>query len=158
MNNSGRPKRIFTALFSLTILLFFAFFLYMATSERVSVYRSEGTRGYQVITDVHTELVSDSSAPIGVRKVYHWVLEPEQVKGSSLLFNISHHEIAVFFDDELVYQLTGAEGNRIAGNVGSNWCFVYAGPERTGQAVTVILTPLFEAAIDKTPDFFFGSH
>ena len=158
MNHSGRQKSVFTVLFSVTILLFFAFFLYMGTSEQVSVYRSEETRGYQVITDVQTELVSDDTAPVGVRKVYRWVLEPEQVKGSSLLFNIPHHEIEVFFGDELVYRLTGAESNRIGGNVSSNWCFVYAGPERTGQAVTVILTPLFEAAMDKTPEFLFGSH
>lgn len=158
MNHSDRKPKFYILLFSVTILLFFAFFLYMGTSEHVSVYRSEETRGYRVITDMQTELVCDDSAPTGVRKVYQWVLEPEQVKGSSLLFNIPHHEIAVFFDDALVYQLTVAESNRIGGNVGSNWCFVYAGPERTGQTVTVVLTPLFEAAMEKTPEFLFGSH
>ena len=158
MNHSDRQQKIFSALFFVTILLFFAFFLYMGTSEQVSVYRSEETRGYRVITDPQTELVPDDTAPIGVRKVYRWVLEPEQVKGSSLLFNISHHEISVFFDDELVYRLTGAEGNRIGSNVSNNWCFVYAGPERTGQTVTVILTPLLEAAMEKQPEFLFGSH
>lgn len=158
MNHSERQPKIFTAFFSVTILLFFAFLLYMGTSEHVSVYRSEEARGYRVITDVQTEMVSDDSAPTGVRKVYRWVLEPEQVKGSSLLFNISHHEIAVFFGDELVYRLTGAESNRIGSNVSNNWCFVYAGPERTGQAVTVILTPMFEAAMGKDPEFLFGSH
>lgn len=158
MNHSGQQKRSFTFLFPVTVLLFFVFFLYMGTSEQVSVYRAEAVRDYRVITDVQAELVSDNSAPIGVRKVYRWLLEPEQIKGSSLLFNIAHHEIAVFFDDTLVYQLTGAESNRIGGNVGSNWCVVYAGPERTGQAVTVILTPLFEAAMGKTPDFLFGSY
>jgi len=158
MIHPGRKKSVYTALFFLTILLFFVFFLYMGLSEHVSVYRSEETRGYRVITGVQTELISDSSAPIGLRKVYRWILEPEQMTGSSLLFNIAHHEIEVYFDDALVYQLTGAESNRVGSNVSSNWCFVYAGPERTGQTVTVILTPLFEAALDKTPEFLFGSH
>ena len=158
MNHPDQRNRIFAVLFSVTILLFLAFFLYMGTSEQVSVYRSEEARGYRIVTDVQEEVIRDDTAPIGVRKVYRWVLEPEQVKGSSLLFNISHHEIAVFFDDALVYRLTGAESNRIGSNVSSNWCFVYAGPERTGQTVTVILTPLFEAAMDKTPEFFLGSH
>lgn len=158
MNRSNRQQKMISALFSVTVLLFLAFFLYMGTSEQVSVYRSEETRGYRVVTAVQTEQIRDNSAPVGIRKVYRWVLEPEQVKGSSLLFNISHHEIAVFFDDELVYRLTGAESNRIGGNVSNNWCFVYAGPERTGQTVTVILTPLVEAAMDKTPEFLFGSH
>lgn len=158
MNHSDRQKQIFAVLFSVTILLFFAFFFYMGTAEQVSVYRAEEPRGYQAVTDVQTELISDSAAPIGVRKVYRWVLEPEQVKGSSLLFNIAHHEISVFFDDTLVYRLTGAESNRIGANVSSNWCFVYTGPERVGQTVTVILTPLFEAAMSKNPEFLMGSH
>ena len=158
MNHSGQKKNMISVLFSVTVLLFIAFFLYMAIWEHVSIYRSEETRGYHVITDVQSQLVDDASAPIGVRKVYRWILEPEQVKGSSLLFNIPHHEIEVFFDDTLVYRLTGAESNRVGSNVSSNWCFVYAGPERTGQTVTVVLTPLFAAAMDKNPEFLFGSH
>lgn len=158
MKHYDRQSKAFATLFSVTVLLFLVFFLYMFTSERVSVYRSEETRGYHVVTGVQTEQIADNTAPIGIRKVYRWTLEPEQVKGSSLLFNIGHHEIAVYFDDELVYQLTGAESNRIGGNVSSNWCFVYTGPERVGQTVTVILTPLFEAAIGKEPTFLLGSH
>lgn len=113
----------------------------MGTSEQVSVYRAESPRGYGILTNVQTELVADDTAPVGVRKVYRWILEPEEVEGSSLVFNISHHNIEVYFDDTLVYGLSGAEGNRIGRNVSSNWCFVYVGPERTGQTVTVVLTP-----------------
>ena len=158
MNHADQKRRILTAVFSVTLLLFIAFFVYMGTSERVSVSRSQEANGYQVIEDVQTELISDDLAPIGIRKVYRWVMESEQAKGSSLMFNIAHHEIAVFFDDELVYQLVGAEGNRIGNNVSSNWCFVYAGPERNGQEVTVVLTPMFEAAMGKNPQFLFGPH
>lgn len=158
MHASDRLNRIFAVLFSGTILLFFAFFIYMGTCEQVSVFRAEETRDYHVVENVRNELISDDTAPIGVRKVYRWVQEPEQVKGSSLLFNIAHHEIEVFFDEEPVYRLTGEAGNRIGGNVSSNWCFVYTGPERVGQTVTVILTPLFEAAMGKNPEFLLGSH
>ncbi len=158
MNKHNSPMEIAVFLFSITVAAFLAFFLYMATSEEVTVFRAEQTRGYGTVTDIQTELVSDSAAPLGLRKVYRWVLEPEQVQGSSLLFNIAHHHIEVYFDDVLAYRLIGSETNRIGRNVSSNWCFVYAGPERTGQTVTVVLTPLFEAAMDKEPQFLFGSH
>jgi len=158
MKKYNKKSSIVLFVFFAAIAAFFAFFIYMGTSEQVSVYRAELPRGYEVVTDVQAELVEDSTAPVGVRKVYQWTLEPEQVKGSSLSFNIAHHEIEVYFDDELVYSLTGAEDNRIGRNVSSNWCFVYAGPEYTGQTVTVILTPMFEAAMGKNPEFFFGSH
>ena len=157
MNNATRKLNIAKFLFFATMAAFFVFFLYMGSCESVTIYRAEQARGYGVVTDVQTELVPDSTAPAGVRKVYRWILEPEEAKGSSLLFNIGHHEIEVYFEDELVYSLTGAEGNRIGRNVSSNWCSVYAGPERTGQTVTVVLTPLFEAAMGKTPEFLFGS-
>ena len=157
MHHAQRQKKIFAAVFTATVLLFLAFFLYMGTSEQVSVYRSEAALGYRTVTDAQTELVSDSTAPIGVRKVYRWTPEQEPARGSSLLFNIAHHEIEVFFDGEPVYRLTGAETNRIGGNVSSNWFFVDLGPEQAGQEITVVLTPLFEAAMGKNPDFLLGS-
>lgn len=157
MKQFKQYNRPATFLFTLTMAAFILFFLYMGTAERITVYRSEQTRGYSVITDVQTELISDSTAPVGVRKVYRWVLEPEQVQDSSLLFNIAHHDIQVYFDDILVYSLAGAEDNRIGTNVSSNWCSVYAGQEHAGQTVTVVLTPRFEAAMDKCPEFLLGS-
>jgi len=158
MKNATWQKRFAVILFSVTLVLFLSLFVYMIPSERVSVYQAENVRGYETVTDVQAELLTDSSAPAGVRKIYSWILEPAQVMGSSLLFNISHHHIDVYFDSELVYSLRSAQSNRIGRNVSSNWCSVYAAPERVGQRVTVILTPLFEAAVDKTPEFFFGSH
>ncbi|MBQ3192561.1 MAG: GGDEF domain-containing protein [Oscillospiraceae bacterium] len=157
MKSQNRTKNIAVVLFSVTLAAFFAFFLYMGAAERTTVYRADTPRGYEVVTGVQTELVSDGTAPIGLRKVYRWVLEPEEITGSSLLFTISHHEIQVYFDDALVYSLTGAEDNRIGRNVSSNWCSVYAGPERAGQTVTVVLTPMFDAALGKTPEFLFGA-
>lgn len=157
MKTHIRKTDVTVFLFSATIAAFLLFFSYMWTSERVSVYRNQQARGYEVVTGIQTELISDDTAPVGVRKVYRWVMGPEKVQGSSLLFNIAHSHIQVYFDDTLVYALTSSEDNRIGGNVGSNWCHVYAGPERTGQTVTVILTPLFEAAKEKEPEFLFGS-
>lgn len=158
MKTQIRKTNVTVLLFYATIAAFMIFFLYMWTSESIRIYRAEPARGYEVITGVQTELVSDDTAPIGVRKVYRWVMEPGKATGSSLVFNIAHSHIEVYFDDTLVYALTGSGDNRIGGNVGSNWCHVYAGPERTGQTVTVILTPLFEAAMEKEPEFLFGSH
>lgn len=157
MKSQNQTKNIAVVLFSVTLAAFFAFFLYMGAAERADVYRADAPRGYEVVTGVQTEQVSDGTAPIGLRKVYRFVPEPEAVKGSSLLFNIPHHEIQVYFDDALVYSLTGAEDNRIGRNVSSNWCSVYVGPERAGQTVTVVLTPLFDAALGKTPEFLFGA-
>lgn len=150
-------KRIPPLLFAITLIAFTAFFLYMTTMEQVSVYRAEPTHTYTVLTDLEQEWVEDHTAPAGVRKIYRGVLAPEQAKESCLLFNISHHNIEVYFDNELAYSLVGAETNRIGANVSNNWCTVHVGPDHSGEELTVVLTPLFEAALDKTPEFLLGS-
>ena len=145
-------------LYALTLFLFFTFGGYMFAGERVSVFQLEQTHHYSTLTGFESELRYDDTAPAGVVKVYRAVLDPELSQESCFCFNIAHHNIEVFFDGELVYRLTGAEGNRIGQNVSSNWCAVPVGQTHAGKTVTVMLTPLFEAAISKEPTFLLGSH
>ena len=158
MKNSSRQSRTVPVLFAVTVFLFSVFFAYMTGKERVSVFQPEQTHTYAHITDFQLEQVADSSSPTGIRKVYRGILDPALSPESCLCFNIAHHTIAVYFDDVLVYRLTGSEENRIGKNVSSNWCSVHVGQDHAGKAVTIVLTPLFEAAIGKNPDFLLGSH
>lgn len=150
-------KQIPIFLFILTLTAFSIFFIYMASSERVSIYRAEPAYRYTVFTGMEMEPEKDDTAPAGIRKIYRGVIPQEMLRDSSLLFNIAHHSIEVYFDDELAYSLTGAETNRIAENVSSNWCTIPLGEEYGGKVLTVILTPMFEAAVSKTPEFLIGS-
>ena len=158
MKPAGRLSRIAVMLFALTLALFALFFAYMGTNEQVSVFHLEQTHSYTYLTDFEKTLQYDETAPAGVVKLYRSVLAPELSKESCLVFNIAHHNIDVYFEDVLVYRLTGAEGNRIGRNVSSNWCSVHVGQEHGGETVTVVLTPLFEAAVSKEPQFLLGSH
>ncbi|MBE6665746.1 MAG: GGDEF domain-containing protein [Ruminococcaceae bacterium] len=150
-------KRIAFILPALICALFLIFFIYMYHNETLSVYRSEPIFGYSVFSDMNMELSDDSSAPAGVRKIYRGILPTDLSQEDYLCFNIAHHNIEIYFNDELVYSLSGAETNVIAKNVGSNWCIVHMGQNHAGKEVTVVLTPLFEAAISKTPEFLLGS-
>ena len=150
MKRSLRQRHLTDVLFLLMLVLFFAFFIYIAATAQVSAYRAGEPAGYQQLTAPAPELQADDTAPAGVRKVYALTAPGE----GTLLFNIAHHEIAVYLDGRLVYRLTAASGSPIARNVGSNWCAVDAAP---GQAITVELTPLFQAAMEKNPEFLFGS-
>lgn len=158
MKNTNWRNRTAVILFALTLVLFFIFFIYMFTSERVSVFQLEQTHSYDAMSNIECSVLEDSSAPAGVVKVYRGVLDPEVSRESCLIFNIPHHNIEVYFDDELVYSLQGSESNRIANNVSSNWCSVHVGTDHAGKALTVVLTPLFEDAIRKEPEFLLGSH
>ena len=156
MNTHNRFNH--TVLFSFTIAAFFAFFLYMGMAEQVTVYQAEQTHSYQTLTDLNLEIILDDTAPAGIRKVYRGILVPELSQESCLCFNIAHHSIQVYFDDVLVYSLTGSQSNHIGRNVSSNWCSVHVGQAHAGESVTVVLTPIFQAAIGKNPEFLLGSH
>lgn len=153
-----RQNNLSALLFTVTIAAFFVFFLYMGIAERVTVFQPEQTHSYSTLTDLDLETVEDHTAPAGVRKIYRGILAPELSQESCLCFNIAHHDIQVYFDDVLVYSLTGADSNRIGSNVSSNWCSVHVGQVHAGESVTVVLIPLFEAAISKNPVFLLGSH
>lgn len=108
-------------------------FAYMGTSERVSVFHPEQTHSYAYLTDFEKTLEYDETAPAGVVKVYRSVLAPELSKESCLVFNIAHHNIDVYFEDVLVYRLTGAEGNRI----GTETSAATGAPSMSDRSMTV---------------------
>lgn len=144
--------------FWLTVVVFVAFFLYMNSAEGLSVYERGLKHHYVVLADIQPELVEDEHTPVGLRKVYRWTLEAERSWEDCLFIYFSHHNIEVYFDDVLEYGLTVADTNRIGSNVGSNWCSVHMGQNPVGTEITVIMTPLFEAAVGKDPTFYFGAH
>lgn len=158
MKLSKRHDRFAVFLFSLTLILFLFFFSYMITCENLSIFQLEKTHDYTVLSNFEKSLEYDDSAPAGFVKVYRGILTPELASESCLCFYIGHHNVEVYFDNELVYYLTYAETNLIGQNVSSNWCSVHAGQAHAGNTVTVVLTPLFEDAINKEPVFLLGSH
>ena len=158
MINTTRRNSLVRIMFWLTAAAFLLFFIYMGIAERVSIYHADEHLGYEVLDDLQSEVVSNPDAPAGLQKIYRWTVAPVLAQKDTLCFYVSHHHIEVYFDDVLAYRLTGSEGNRIGRNVSSNWCCLHVSQEYEGKEMTVILTPLFDAAVDKNPEFFFGSH
>lgn len=158
MNKASRQFKPAVILFSLTMICFLLFFCAIGSGEKATVYHAEDTHHYMVLSGMEPELVTDNALPAAVQKIYRGTLPQEASSESCLCFNISHHHIQVYFDNILMYSLSGAENNPLGQNVGSNWCSVHVGQQHAGKSVTVVLTPLFEAAIGKEPVFLLGSH
>ena len=158
MSKSFKFSKAGNLVFCIIIALFIAFFFYMLLAEDVSVFQGDQHHNYSQLVEMDPELVKDPKAPAGVRKVYRWTLESDYSWEDCLLIYFSHHELEVYFDDRLEYSIAVDDGNRIAANVGSNWCSLHVGAHEAGTQVTIFMTPLFEAAIEKNPDFYFGAH
>lgn len=158
MKKISRFSQVGILTFWAIIALFTAFFFYMVSAEGVQVYQGDQHHNYSRLVELEPELVEDAQTPAGLRKIYRWTLESEYSWEDCLLIYFSHHDVEVYFGDQLEYSITVDENNRIAANVGSNWCSVHVGTQPAGTQVTLVMTPLFDAAIEKNPDFYFGAH
>lgn len=158
MKTKPSPGFIATALHIAVAALFFLFFVYMGLFENVSVYQARPHHTSEAVTDYSVETVTDDTAPAGVRTVYRWKLTADTHTEKCLCFYIVHHCADVYYDDELIYSLSGDANNRIGNSISSNWVTVPIYLEDDGKEVTVILTPLFGSVIDFTPEFLTGSH
>ena len=158
MTKFFKLSKIGNLVLGIIIALFIAFFFYIFFAEDVAVFQRNQHHNYSHLVEMEPELVPDPQAPAGVRKVYRWTLESDYSWEDCLLIYFSHHELEVYLNDQLEYSITVDDSNRIAANVGSNWCSLHVGAHGTGTQVTVVMTPLFEAAIDKNPDIYFGAH
>lgn len=158
MNKTLNLSKLGSLIFWGIIFLFTAFFFYISSAEDITVFQGDQHHNYSQLVELDAELVDDAQAPAGVRKIYRWTLESDYSWEDCLLIYFSHHDLEVYFEDQLEYSITVDDDNRIASNVGSNWCSLHVGTHPAGTQITVVMTPLFRAAIDKTPDFYFGAH
>ena len=158
MKHKPTSKVVATVMFGAVTLLFFVFFIYMSLCENVSVYQARPFHTMHTVQDYTVETVYDETAPAGVRTVYRWTLESDSHTENCIGFYLVHQYADVYYDDEMMYSLTAAAGNRIGGTISSNWVTVPVYLDDNGKQVTIVLTPLFENMIDFEPEFLVGSH
>lgn len=117
MNKASRQFKPAGMLFSLTMICFLLFFCAIGSGEKATVYHAEDTHHYMVLSGMEPELVTDNALPTAVQKIYRGTLPQEAFNESCLCFSISHHHIQVYFDNILMYSLSGAENNPLGQNV-----------------------------------------
>lgn len=147
-----------TLVFWLTVAAFLGFFLFSASDGRISVYEGEHHHNYHLLSGFEYETVADEDSPIGIRKVYTLVQQDEYGWDDCLFIYFSHHNMEVYCDGEQVYGLAVDGSTHSGSNVGSNWCAIHLGQRPAGTEITIVMTPLFEAAVGKDPTFYFGAH
>ena len=138
-------------------ILFTLLFIYMGTSEHISIQKARDSRTYHTIVNYSVKEISDSSAPIGIRKEYSWTMDSITTNDTTLAFYVVHHYAEVYFDDELMYRLMPEETNKIGKSISSNWITIPVYPEDSGKLVRVIVTPVYESIRNREIEFSLGS-
>lgn len=158
MKNSSAVRVLSSIAFFTAFVLFLLFFAYLGFTDDTSVYQARPLRSYSQIDHYSEQLVTDTTAPAGVRREFCWTLDFSGADEASLCFYTVHQQVQVYLDGDLVYSLLPAENNRLGKSTGSNWVVVPLSLEDSGKQVTVVLTPIFTSVIDRAVEFYIGSH
>lgn len=131
--------------------------VYFGITHNNEVIQTRNNRGYQVLSDIEFNNITDSSAPAGIRKEYSLSLEDIAEGDNSLIFYVVHHYVQIYLDQELVYSLLPDEDCKVSANVGCNWVEVPLYPEDSGKEIKIIATPVYKSVADRSLEIFLGS-
>ena len=91
-------KKITVTAFSFVTLLFIVFACYMVALKKNDVYTARHIASYETVENCSVREIEDSSAPIGIRKEYRFVIGDMHNGESCLMFYIVHSFAEVRFD------------------------------------------------------------
>lgn len=150
-------KSVVVAVFAVTVLLFALFAVYMFAFKDNDVYSARDIAVYSTVDDYSTEVIEDSSAPVGVRKKYSWQIGDIDNNESCLMFYIVHSNAEVRFDDELIYSIASDEDTCTGISPSSNWVVIPLYQSDIGKRVTVTVTPVYKSVQNREIVFKIGS-
>lgn len=157
MKENNKLLAVVNITYTVVLLLIIAFAVYMSFAEHPSIYQSRSIDQCEILENFTEITVDDSSAPIGIRKVYRLTLSDITPTRDYFAFYIVHHYAEVSIDGEQVYKLSMNENNRIGASPSSNWVFIPLDTSDSGKEVEVILTPVYKSVMNREVEFMFGS-
>lgn len=150
-------ERISAAFYCVLLAGFILFGIYMFFFEHNEVYCARQFGSFDILQPEGEHIISDEAAPAGIRREFTFTIPELNNTENCLAFYQVHHYVQVFFDDELVYNLSPGANNRIGHSPSSNWVMIPILPTDTGRSVTILLTPVFESVANRTFEFSLGS-
>lgn len=153
----SRLQSIAISVYCVLFISFAIFMMYLVLCEHNERYNTRPFQSPYTLRPETEQLISDPSAPAGVRREFSWIMPDVGVNENCLAFYLVHHYAEVWFDDELIYSLTRAEGNRISHTPNSYWVMLPIYASDSGREVRVILTPAYESVISRNVSFELGS-
>lgn len=154
----NRLQEITVPVFFALLIGFALLLLYMGFCERNEVYNARDFHGIYMVQPDAEHIISDPSAPAGVRREFTLTIPDTGTNEDCLAFYLVHHYAQVWFDDELVYSLMPDAGNRIGDSPSSNWVILPLYPSDSGREITVVLTPVYESVVGRAIEFNVGPH
>lgn len=153
-----RLSRWTGVLYGLLAILMLVIVVYIGIHEKVVVSDSRDTGTPITIDDYQYMEKEDAQALLGYDRVYRFTLDDEIREGDcSLVFYVVHHNVRVYFDDELVYSLQPDDKNRMVHTVGCTWVSIPLRLSDRGKTIRVELAPVYTSVRERKTEFLIGS-
>lgn len=157
MERIKKTKLTAAAVFVTTVALFISFFVYLGFKGDINVYSPRYSPYYGRIINLVPKTEKDSTAPLGTRKVYEWVMDAHCDNGDFLCFYVSDMSVKVTAGGEVIYSLRTGNSGSAGRNISSNWCIIPLQPEDADKRFSIQLTPLIADAMEQDLEFLVGS-
>lgn len=138
-------------------ILYFVFFISIACLEKVDIYSARTFTSHNVISDITSETIEDSEAPIGKKIEYRFTIKNVEDADNCLAFYLIHQYVDVYFDNTLVYSLSSEDDALLGKSITCNWAMIPIIQEDIGAEVRIVLSPMFRAVENRSVEFLFGS-
>ena len=150
-------KNILKILSLTSVLSVIILWIVLGCTQNVEEKKQSAGGGFHQVLDYSCEEVEDEQAPIGMKKVYSFVLSRTGEKDTHLAFYTVHQYVRVYFDDEEVYSVCRPKDSKLVKTIGSNWTMLPIYEGDVGKVVRIEITPVYKAVRNREVVFLVGS-
>ena len=145
-------KIIYAISVGLMLLLLLTFHFGSHVDEKIL----RGNTSFEILTDYELTAYKNEDAPIGITQEYKWTLHDIPEYNASIMFYTVHQEVDVYIDDELVYSLQTASGEKLSKTIGCEWAEVYLSPDDEGKEIRIRIHPVYETSLANMLSIYYG--
>ena len=141
---------------TIAALLILALLSYIAFTPDTQIFHVRNPIPVTTNQTYEHHVIEDETSPTGVVNVYTWEIGSDLREGTTLGIFSYHQYIRVYIDDIQFYSLTDYSRDEITHTPGNTWCFVPLHQEDIHKQIRIEVTPVYNNAVDRAPEFYMG--
>lgn len=146
-------------IYSIIILFFLGFLLYVGSTFSVEVSMPRSGQGYEKAEDWTREIFAAGEGGFDEATAVYRIQLPEEILGKATfaIYTI-HQNIRVLIGGEEVYSIQWRKGmNPFGKTPGIHWSFIDIMQKDSGETVTIYVTPAYSDKLTAVPEFYIGN-
>lgn len=128
-----------------------------AVGGKNEILQKRTSQQVQILKNLEVTRVPDRTTPLGQYYVYEKKLEKVPAEETGIIFCAIHQEVAVYLNDELVYELKCTGNSHFMKSPGTVWVRVPFEQKDKGKSIRICLTPMYKGVDGVFPTIYYGN-